>query len=37
MLRVRRADFRFLLPDPALGRVAYPAPRDPELLAALER
>jgi hypothetical protein len=37
VLHVRRADFRFLLPDPALGRVAYPAPRDPELLAALER
>jgi hypothetical protein len=37
VLGVRRADFRFLLPDPALGRVAYPAPRDPELTAALER
>jgi hypothetical protein len=37
VLGVRRADWRYLLPDPALGRVAYPAPRDPELLAALER
>jgi hypothetical protein len=37
VLGVRRADWRFLLPDPALGRVAYPAPRDPDLLAALER
>ncbi|QEC49144.1 hypothetical protein FSW04_17210 [Baekduia soli] len=32
---VRRVDWRFLLPDPDLGRVAYPAPRQPELLAAL--
>ena len=31
----RRADWRFLLPDPALGRVAYLAPHDPELVAAL--
>jgi hypothetical protein len=34
-LGVRRADWRFLLPDPALGRVAYPAPRDPALYTAL--
>jgi hypothetical protein len=32
---VRRADWRFLLPDPDLGRVAYLAPHDAELTAAL--
>ena len=32
---IRRADWRFLLPDPDLGRVAYPAPRHPDLLGAL--
>jgi hypothetical protein len=32
---VRRADWRFLLPDPVLGRVAYVAPHDPELVDAL--
>jgi hypothetical protein len=32
---VRRADWRFLLPDPDLGRVAYLAPHDPELAEAL--
>jgi hypothetical protein len=31
-----RADWRFLLPDPELGRVTYLAPHDPELVAALE-
>jgi len=31
----RRADWRFLLPDPGLGRVAYVAPHDPALVAAL--
>jgi hypothetical protein len=34
---VRRADWRFLLPDPALGRVAYLGPHDEELVRALER
>jgi hypothetical protein len=34
---VRRADWRFLLPDPALGRVAYVGPHDEELVRALER
>lgn len=34
---VRRADWRFLLPEPALGRVAYPAPHDPALVTALDR
>jgi hypothetical protein len=33
---IRRADWRFLLPDPDLGRVAYVAPRDPKLFAALQ-
>jgi hypothetical protein len=33
----RRADWRFLLPDPDLGRVAYLPPHDPELVSALER
>jgi hypothetical protein len=33
---VRRADWRFLLPDAHLGRVAYAAPHDPELVRALE-
>lgn len=32
---VRRADWRFLLPDPTLGRVAYLGPHDPALSAAL--
>jgi hypothetical protein len=32
---VRRADWRFLLPDPELGRVAYLAPHEPELVEAL--
>jgi hypothetical protein len=32
---VRRADWRYLLPDPSLGLVAYPAPRDAKLLKAL--
>jgi hypothetical protein len=32
----RRADWRFLLPDPDLGEVAYLPPHDPELLRALE-
>lgn len=32
---VRRADWRFLLPEPALGRVAYLGPHEPELIAAL--
>jgi hypothetical protein len=31
----RRAAWRFLLPDPELGRVAYLAPHEPELVAAL--
>jgi hypothetical protein len=31
----RRADWRFLLPQPRLGRVAYLAPHDPALAAAL--
>jgi hypothetical protein len=34
---VRRADWRFLLPDPQLDDVAYVAPHDPELSAALGR
>ena len=34
---IRRADWRFLLPDPDLGRVAYPAPRDPGLFEALRQ
>ena len=34
---VRRADWRFLLPDPQLDDVAYVAPHDPELAAALRR
>jgi hypothetical protein len=33
---VRRADWRYLLPDPWLGRVAYPEPRDERLVEALE-
>jgi hypothetical protein len=32
---VRRADWRFLLPDPSLGRVACAGPPDEELLEAL--
>lgn len=32
---VRRVDWRFLLPDPSLGRVAYLAPHDPAVAAAL--
>jgi hypothetical protein len=32
----RRADWRFLLPEPALGRVAYLAPQEADLVAALE-
>jgi len=32
---LRRVDWRFLLPTPDLGRVAYPAPRDAGLLEAL--
>src|SRR5919201_1798707 len=32
---VRRADWRFLLPNPGIGRVAYLAPHDAELVAAL--
>jgi hypothetical protein len=32
---VRRADWRFLLPTPRLGRVAYLAPHEPELVVAL--
>jgi hypothetical protein len=32
---VRRADWRFLLPSPRLGRVAYVAPHEPGLVAAL--
>jgi hypothetical protein len=36
-LTARRADWRFLLPDPVLGRVAYPAPRDPRLFEALQQ
>jgi hypothetical protein len=32
---VRRADWRFLLPDPVLGRVAYVGPHDPALVGAL--
>ena len=32
----RRADWRFLLPDPDLGRVAYLPPHDAELVRALE-
>jgi hypothetical protein len=31
----RRADWRFLLPEPELGAVAYLPPHDPELAAAL--
>lgn len=34
---VRRADWRFLLPDPGLGRVAYLAPHEPALAEALTR
>lgn len=33
---IRRADWRFLLPDPDLGRVAYVAPHDPKLFDALQ-
>jgi hypothetical protein len=33
---IRRADWRFLLPDPHLGQVAYVAPHDPALVRALE-
>jgi hypothetical protein len=33
---VRRADWRFLLPDGQLDRVAYAAPHDPALVRALE-
>ena len=32
----RRADWRFLLPDPDVARVAYLPPQDPELVSALE-
>jgi hypothetical protein len=32
---VRRADWRFLLPEPGLGVVAYLAPHEPALCAAL--
>jgi hypothetical protein len=32
---VRRADWRFLLPDPVLGRVAYVGPHEPALVGAL--
>jgi hypothetical protein len=32
---VRRADWRFLLPDPVLGRVAYVGPHEPALIRAL--
>jgi hypothetical protein len=32
----RRADWRFLLPNPQLGRVAYLPPHDPEVVRALE-
>jgi hypothetical protein len=31
----RRADWRFLLPDPVLGRVAYVGPHEPALIRAL--
>jgi len=34
-MAVRRADWRFLLPSPELGRVAYLAPPVPDLVAAL--
>ncbi len=34
---VRRADWRFLLPDPAIGAVAYVGPHDEGLVRALER
>lgn len=34
---VRRADWRFLLPEPQLDDVAYLAPHDPALTAALRR
>lgn len=34
-MNARRAAWRFLLPDPELGRVAYLAPHEPELVAAL--
>lgn len=33
---VRRADWRFLLPDPSLGRVAYLAPHLPDVVVALQ-
>jgi hypothetical protein len=33
---IRRADWRFLLPDAHLDRVAYAAPHDPALVRALE-
>lgn len=33
----RRVDWRFLLPSPDLGRVAYLAPTDPSLTASLQR
>ena len=32
----RRADWRFLLPNPDVGRVAYLPPQDAELVSALE-
>ncbi|MGZ6642068.1 MAG: hypothetical protein ACXVFN_17055 [Solirubrobacteraceae bacterium] len=35
LTRTRRADWRFLLPDPGLGRVACLAPQEPELIDAL--
>ena len=33
---VRRADWRFLLPEPTLRRVAYVAPHEPAMTAALQ-
>lgn len=33
----RRADWRFLLPEPQLGRVGYLSPHAPDLVAALEQ
>ncbi len=36
LLAIRRADWRFLLPDAHLDRVAYAAPHDPALVRALE-
>lgn len=37
MQDARRADWRFLLPDPELGSVAYLPPHDAELVSALEQ